>query len=402
LQDFRASVAPPTGPSSNRQTSDAYGGGIWNGGQRRPEPAAQPGSWWGQSRSYPTTSQQYWAAPRQYGAWDAVMLWSLLNAVTSTRSNTFFRENQADPGFLQWRADANRLAATDPAIAGKLAQLDRQIGQGPSGASAAQHAANGPAITSDRDPGMVLVILVVGGALFAGLWLMRRRAASTSSPKPPSPVGGLSGSTQTRLRVGMTIPLDASPFILASGVTKVIPPAEGAMVSIQAVGLVSDGTSPSGGVALHRLYLPGQKSFFQLHLETSGQPDECRYFSLVDQVTPANRDEWAFWLDPAEGMIGWPEFQTKDGKVYGRAWASGGSRVPPRDQIETLRDVSGDGLRTLHAMMYAGATRAAPPAPATEYILVEAVEQGGQAWVDVYSGIDINPAALALPPVPLS
>ncbi len=318
------------------------------------------------------------------------MLWSLLNAVTSTRSSNFFRENQADPGYLQWRADANRLAANDPAIADKLAQIDRQIGQRPQGA-------NGPATASDKDPEMVLIILVVGGALFAGLWLTRRRAA-----EPPGPVAKLSGSVQTRLRVGMAIPLDPSPFILASGVTKVSPPAEGAMVSIEAVGLISDGTNPSGSVALHRLYLPGRKSFFQLHLGTSGQPDECRYFSLIDQITPASSDEWAFWLDPAEGMIGWPEFQTKDSKVYGRAWASGGSRVPPRDQTETLRDISGDGSRTLHTMLYAGATRVAPPAPATEYILVEAVERRGQAWVDVYSGIDINPAALALPPVPLS
>jgi hypothetical protein len=28
------------------------------------------------------------------------------------------------------------------------------------------------------------------------------------------------------------------------------------------------------------------------------------------------------WLDPAEGMIGWPSFQTKDGKMYGRAWVA--------------------------------------------------------------------------------
>jgi Protein of unknown function (DUF2491) len=391
LQDFRSSVAPPpTGPSGYRQPSDPWGGGVWSGGQRRPEPAAQPGSWLGQSRSYPTPAQQYPGGARQYGAWDAALLWSLLNAVTSTRSNNFFRENQADPGYLQWRADADRMAANDPAIAGKLAQIDRQIGQRPSGAAA-------PATASDNDPEMVLSILVVGGALFAGLWLMRRRAA-----KPPGPVAQLSGSVRTRFRIGMTIPLDPSPFILAGGVTKVTPPAEGGMVSIEAVGLISDGASPSGSVALHRLYLPGRKSFFQLHLATSGQPDECRYFSLIDQITPASRDEWAFWLDPAEGMIGWPEFQTKDSKIYGRAWAPGGSRVPPRDQTETLRDVSGDSSRELHAMLYAGATGAASPAPNTEYILVESVEQRGQAWVDVYSGIDVNPAALALPPVPLS
>ena len=49
----------------------------------------------------------------------------------------------------------------------------------------------------------------------------------------------------------------------------------------------------------------------------------------------------------------------------------------------------------------AGAGGAAPPAPAVEYVLVCAVEQGDEAWVEVYAGIDINPAALTLPAVPL-
>ena len=74
--------------------------------------------------------------------------------------------------------------------------------------------------------------------------------------------------------------------------------------------------------------------------------DECRFFSLVYEVHPGSEDEWAFWLDPAEGMIGWPEFQTKDGKVYPRLWAPGPSRVPPTDSI-----VSSSGL---------GSTRPSP------------------------------------------
>ena len=38
---------------------------------------------------------------------------------------------------------------------------------------------------------------------------------------------------------------------------------------------------------------------------------------------------------------------------------------------------------------------------AVEYVLVCAVEQGDEAWVEVYAGIDINPAPLTLPAVPL-
>jgi Protein of unknown function (DUF2491) len=378
LQQYRSSTAPP--PSyGTRRPPVGYDSGGWDRAQRRPEPQTSPGGFWGQSRT----------PPQRVGAWDAMMLWALLNSVTSSRSTDFFREHRSDPGYLQWRAEADRRAATDPAVAGKLAQLDRQLGQEPSARAVAQP---GP---SNQGSGIVPFVLVVGVAIFLGLWVMRRRAGGTQAPGRHGGPEGISGSTETRFRVGMTMPLDPAPFILAAGATKVTTPAEGALVSIEAMGLVSE-----GGVALHRLYLPGRSSFFQLHLDPSGHPDECRYFSLLDQVTPGTGDEWAFWLDPTQGLIGWPEFQTKDGKLYGRAWTPGSTRVPPHDQTEVLRDTSGDRSRLLHAMLYAAPSGAAPPAPDTEYILVAAVEQEGQAWVEVHAGIDINPAALSLPPVP--
>ena len=36
----------------------------------------------------------------------------------------------------------------------------------------------------------------------------------------------------------------------------------------------------------------------------AGQPDECRYFSLLDEIVPSSSEEWAFWLDAAEGVMG--------------------------------------------------------------------------------------------------
>jgi Protein of unknown function (DUF2491) len=207
----------------------------------------------------------------------------------------------------------------------------------------------------------------------------------------------LSGETYTPslFRVGMTLTLDPTPFILAASSTKVLEPtnvsAGGMLVSVAMVSTVSDGAA-----TLHRLYLPEEKGFFQIHLNTAGQPDECRFFSLVDEVHPGSEDEWAFWLDPAEGMIGWPEFQTKDGKVYPRLWTPGASRVQPRTLYENGTDVKGMTVRTLTTMLYAAPTGAADPAPATEYIMVSAIEQSGQAWVEVHAGIDVNPAALSL------
>ena len=226
-------------------------------------------------------------------------------------------------------------------------------------------------------------------------WLWRRRAASPLPRSGATP--GLGGSAESRFRVGMVLPVDPAPFLLAKGLTKVAPPDESGMVSIETVGLLRD-----GDVLLHRLYLPGGKAFFQLHLGPDGQPDECRYFTVLDEVNPADPQEWGFWLDPGEGLIGWPTFQTKDAKVYSRVWGPGQTRTPPRRIEETRQFVDHTEQRQMQSMLYGAPSGGTPPAPETEYILVNAVEATSQAWVEIDAGIDINPAALTLPRVPLT
>jgi hypothetical protein len=239
----------------------------------------------------------------------------------------------------------------------------------------------------------VLLLLV---AVFLVLWYLRRKMANPAGSVPAVPAA-LRGTARTRFRVGMTIPIDPAPFVLAAGVTKIEQLTGSGMISVEAVGVLMDGAIP-----LNRLYLPGRTAFFQLHLGPDGNPDECRYFSRIDRVTPASRDEWGAWLDPAQGMIGWPQFQTKDGKVYDRVWAPGSARIEPRAMEETIQDLNGISRRQLTSMLYAGPTGARSPAPDREYILVTAVDEGGQAWVDIHAGIDINPATLKLPSVALS
>jgi hypothetical protein len=195
----------------------------------------------------------------------------------------------------------------------------------------------------------------------------------------------------------MTFPVDPSPFVLASRATKIRSIEAGGMISVEAVGVLMDGSVP-----INRLYLPGRAAFFQLHLGPDGNPDECRYFSRIDQITPASREEWGAWLDPAQGMIGWPQFQTKDGMLYDRVWAPGSARIEPRVLEETIEDLQGASTRRLSLMLYAAPTEAPGPAPQREYVLVTAVEEGNQGWIEIHAGIDINPAALNLPSVPLS
>jgi hypothetical protein len=324
----------------------------------------------------------------------AVALWAALNSLSSPASAVYFHNYQYDPGYVQWRREADREAGHNPAVAAKLDQLDTQLAQmesQPRNPSAEAPVRPSPA---PAGAGFIWPVLFVGIVILLLLWFWRRRM---SQPVVAAAAPGLAGSAATRFRVGMSMPVDPSPFVLAAGLTKVQPPEGGGMISVEVVGVLRE-----GAVMLHRLYLPGGKAFFQLHLGGDGRPDECRYFSRLDEVTPADRQEWGLWLDPTDGMIGWPSFQTKDGKIYGRVWAPSDSRVPPRKMEETLQFVDHVEQRQLQMMLYGGPTGGAPPAPQTEYILVSAIEATGQAWVEIDAGIDINPAALTLPSVPLA
>jgi hypothetical protein len=324
-----------------------------------------------------------------------VALWAALNSLSSPGSAEYFHNYQNDPGYVQWRREADREAGHNPAVAAKLDQLDTQLAQmegQPRNPSAGTPVRPSPAPAGGS--GFIWPVLFLGIVFLLLLWLWRRHMAQpVVAPAAP----GLAGSAATRFRVGMTMPVDPSPFVLAAGLTKVQPLEGSGMISVEVVGLLREGS-----VLLHRLYLPGGKAFFQFHLGADGQPDECRYFSRLDEVTPADNQEWGLRLDPAEGMIGWPSFQTKDGKMYGRVWAPSDSRVPPRKMGETLQFVDHVEQRQLQMMLYGGPTGGAPPAPQTEYILVSAIEATGQAWVEIDAGIDINPAALTLPSVPLA
>ena len=330
---------------------------------------------------YPARRPVTYAAPTGYGGgFGSAAFWAMLGALSANDRAAYFRQSQVDPAYQQWHQQAMR----DPATAARLAAFGGQAS-----------AASASAAPTSGGSALVWVVLFIAIAAFLLLWLARRRAgAAGSAVSGPSPA--LFGSAVTRFRVGQTIPLDPAPFLLAAGATKVKPPSGSGMISVEAVGLLED-----AGVQLNRLYLPGRTAFFQLHLGPDGAPDECRYFSRLDEVQPASQEEWGQWLDPAQGMIGWPAFQTKDGKTYPRAWAPGQTKIPPRQQTETIQALGAATRRQLQAMLYAGPTGAAPPAPANEYVMVAAVEDSGQAWVEIHVGIDVNPAALTLPPVPL-
>ena len=390
LRDYRAAqrppMPPPSGPASRPPTSTGPGWfpdfGWGSGTARRPS-VSDPG-WGGTATRRPGPGLDI-VTP--------VALWVALNALSSRGQVEYVREHRNDPVYRDWRTEVERDAASDPEIAAKLKELDARMAELDSRPGSAGGGPTGTATAAGPGWSVWGILFIIGGVAVM-FWLWRRRASPLARAAAPPSLGG---SAESRFRVGMVLPIDPSPFLLAKGLTKIEPPDESGMVSIEAVGLLRD-----GGVLLHRLYLPGGKAFFQLHLGPDGRPDECRYFTILDEINPADQQEWAFWLDSAEGLIGWPTFQSKDGKVYGRVWGPGQNRIPPRRIEETRQLVDRTEQRQLQSMLYGAPSGGTPPAPETEYFLVSMVEAGGQAWVEVDAGIDINPAGLTLPSVPLT
>lgn len=242
----------------------------------------------------------------------------------------------------------------------------------------------------------MIVILILGIAIY---WSWRNMSGDIAKKKN-SPLGAVSprrGYRPKWFRVGMVFPLDPTPFILAADATHIRAPespSSGGSTSVERIGTV---TSEDEQVTWYRLYLPGAECFFQVHLNADGHPDECRYFSLLDEVQPASAEEWAVWLDDGDGLIGWPQFQTKDGKLYTRVWAAGDSRVAPRRQSETITTLNAeDAINQHQSMLYAAATGLAAPAPPTEFIWVSVVEGAGGAAVKIYAGMDVSVSLLNL------
>lgn len=310
-----------------------------------------------------TTGRRGWTPPPYaapvpgLGLGQALGLWFLLDTLNRPGHASYFRDHRDDPDYRDWRREADQRAANDPQLRAKLSQLDENLAQ--------------PAPSPKPTSFPILPVAILGGTLLV-LWQARRKLAK----QPP-------GMAASPFRLGMTIRVDPTPFVLAQGATKVKPPA-GPVNSATAIGQLPP---------LDRLYVAD--GFFQLH-RNGKTVDECRWFSPLDQFTPADEAEWGFWLDPAQGAIGGPSFQTKDGKIYQRVWQPGDRPIPPRLFTETIRTISGTTTRRLSVMLYGAPLGLPPPAPTTEYVLLAMVEADPQAWVEIHVGLDVNPAALSL------
>ena len=150
LQDYRSSQAPPAPApfAATRRPSAGASESAWGSAPlpRRPEPSG-----WGGGGYAPS----YGGSAPRFGAWDAVLAWSLLNSLSRPQSVAYFQDNRSDPRYTQWRAEADRAAANDPAVAKKLAELDALMTQ-----SKAQPATQRTTEPDSEGSGAILVVVL--------------------------------------------------------------------------------------------------------------------------------------------------------------------------------------------------------------------------------------------------
>lgn len=351
----------------------------------------------------------------RFGVWDAALLWFLFETLNRPGHAAFFHDHAEDPGVQAWRRQADELAQSNGALQPKLQALDaavtaqaaapRQPGRLPDDVAdkviaADQSAPANSGGAGDLIVGLIVLALVAVFLIVALYWVYRLWRGVFSRKSAPPPAGDkqmfdlFGGKDKKRgpFRVGMTVAVDPTPFLLAGDQLKVKPPetSSDGLTNVKSVGTLN-----GSALTLHRLYLT-DGDFVQIHLSPKGSPDECRLFHVIDEVEPANEAEWDQWLDKREGMIGWRDFQTPDGKTYERAWSPGPARIAPVKFSENEDGVDGLTLTKYECMLYRADTGLADPAPQTEYLLVSLVERDGQAWVEIAAGVDVNPASLSL------
>lgn len=62
-----------------------------------------------------------------FGMWDALFMWSMLDMMSSRRHYAMAHHHANDPGYKEWRGEAERLAEDNAELRAKLDELDKQV-----------------------------------------------------------------------------------------------------------------------------------------------------------------------------------------------------------------------------------------------------------------------------------
>lgn len=397
------SVASPSGqPSVPNATAS---GTAWS----RPSapsvpPTPRAPSWSNPPAPYATTTRSYGGDSNSW------LLWWLLANQQHSSSAAWMAAHRDDANVKAWRAEAEEMARNNADLREKLDALDRRVSglsptevanaTLPDDVTAALSITRAKAQTRERPAsdqeglgliGWLFVLSLLAAATLVILQFLRRKnppmrtTTAARSPAPPPP------KTPTmRFIPGHVVQLEYAQFLLADQLKVTAPKgltASRQELSVTAVGEIGDNQ--------FRLHL-GDDAFIAATIGRDGSVAEARFFSMIDEVTPETADEWGLWLSPQDGLIGFPVFETKDGVRYDRVWAPGETQAAPISVTEGVTNADLSERPYGHEMMlYARDTGLSQPAPATEFLLVSATEEGfGSAYVRLWAGIDIPTSSI--------
>lgn len=201
------------------------------------------------------------------------------------------------------------------------------------------------------------------------------------------------------LRIGSMVNILSVDSILAGDQLKIKMPTQD--LAVIAYGKFS--LPPFTG---HRFYLSadsGELFTLQVVLNAKGEIDDCKLFSLHDEITT---NDWDFWLNEREGYIGYSLFDLKDGTRYFRAWENDTEEVvvnqnetdtithiPPVEFSETVYgDPFGDDIQKVtHMSMLYGRD---VTDTVQEYMMASVAEDNDGATIQILLGLPLEPASV--------
>jgi hypothetical protein len=117
--NFRAAAAPPARPPANT---------VFARVDRAPSYSVlvvHRNSYYS-SWGYSPPAYIYGYAPH-FGMWDAIFLWSLASAASNAAQADWFYHHQYDPGYIDWRRQADIEAQQNADLRGQLATIDQRL-----------------------------------------------------------------------------------------------------------------------------------------------------------------------------------------------------------------------------------------------------------------------------------
>lgn len=137
-------------------------------------------------------------------------------------------------------------------------------------------------------------------------------------------------------------------------------------------------------------------SYLWIFYDKANPAQSCvRWFVQLDEIFPASKEEWDFWLSDVDGYIGVQQFQTKgeEAKLFDRIWGqSSDVRIEPihfREEIILDRyDRSKTHFMEHRSMLYGREVKDVV-CESNEYINLSACTEGDESHISIDVGVDL-------------